>query len=246
MAARCGRSPSYRRSVTRVSILALCTWAVSASAQEPEDRYRAAREAMVNLIFEYGVRDSATLEAMRTVPRHEFVPSDARHLAYANHPLRIAQGQTISQPYIVAFMTEVLQVEPGMKVLEVGTGSGYQAAVLAEIGAEVFSIEIYESLAITARARLRRLGYENVTVRHGDGYNGWESEAPFDAVVVTAAPDHIPPALIDQLKPGGRLVVPVGTEYGVQTLTLVQKHADGTHSTSSLLAVRFVPLLRFP
>jgi protein-L-isoaspartate(D-aspartate) O-methyltransferase len=201
---------------------------------------------MVDLIIQFGVRDSATLEAMRNVPRHEFVPRAARDLAYANHPLRIAQGQTISQPYIVAYMTEALRIRPGMKVLEVGTGSGYQAAVLAEVGARVFTVEIFESLATGARSLLTRLGYDNVTVRHGDGYMGWESEAPFDAVIVTAAPDHIPPALIDQLKPGGRLVIPVGTEYGVQTLTLVEKLSDGSHSTRSLMPVRFVPLLRFP
>lgn len=244
MKAPCGRLLT-RYSVTRAWLLVLGTWCAPASAQEP-DPYRTAREAMVDLIAEYGVRDSATLEAMRSVPRHEFVPLAVRNLAYENHPLRIEQGQTISQPYIVAYMTEVLHVQPGMKILEVGTGSGYQAAVLAAIGAQVFTVEIFEALANSARARLQRLGYHNVTVRHGDGYLGWEEEAPFDAVIVTAAPDHIPPALIDQLKSGGRLVIPVGSEHGVQTLTLGEKRPDGTFSTRNLLAVRFVPLLRLP
>jgi len=201
---------------------------------------------MVELIARHGVRDSATLDAMRTVPRHEFVPRESRALAYGDHPLPIELGQTISQPYIVAYMTEVLQLRPGMKVLEVGTGSGYQAAVLAAIGVHVFTVEIFEPLATSARARLERLGYDNVTVRHGDGYLGWEDEAPFDAIIVTAAPDHIPPSLPDQLKEGGRLVIPVGAEYGIQYLMLGEKHADGSFTTRRLLPVRFVPLLRLP
>lgn len=238
-----GLSPHRKRSLTGALLLVLA-WGFSLSAQE--DQYRAARAAMVDLIAAHGVRDSATLDAMRTVPRHEFVPSEARHLAYGDHPLRIELGQTISQPYIVAYMTEVLEVRPGMKVLEVGTGSGYQAAVLAEIGVRVFTVEIFEPLANSARARLERLGYHNVTVRHGDGYLGWEEEAPFDAIIVTAAPDHIPPALPDQLKEGGQLVIPVGSEYGIQHLILGKKQPDGTLTTRQLLPVRFVPLLRLP
>jgi protein-L-isoaspartate(D-aspartate) O-methyltransferase len=229
-----------------ILLTAFCLWAHPLPAQEGQDRYRAAREAMVDLITEYGVRDSATLEALRSVPRHEFVPAASRHLAYGDHPLPIEEGQTISQPYIVAYMTAVLAVRPGMKVLEVGTGSGYQAAILAAIGAQVFTIEIFETLAVSARARLERLGYRNVTVRHGDGYLGWEDEAPFDAVIVTAAPDHIPRALTDQLRRGGRLVIPVGSTNRVQTLTLVEKTVEGTLISRRLMAVRFVPFLRIP
>lgn len=220
--------------------------AAGAGAQQPggaDAEFRRAREQMVALIEARDVTDSATLAAMRSVPRHEFVPAGMRDRAYADHPLPIGYGQTISQPYIVAYMTEILDVVPGMKVLEVGTGSGYQSAVLAEIGVEVYTIEIFDALATSARARLRRLGYENVTVRHGDGHAGWEDEAPFDAVIVTAAAGYIPPALTDQLRPGGRMVIPVGSVYGVQNLILVLKDDDGALRTRSLLPVRFVPML---
>ena len=218
-----------------------------ASAQErarpATDRYREAREAMVALIEARDVTDSATLAAMRSVPRHEVVPTDLRSRAYGDSPLPIGYGQTISQPYIVAFMTELLEVGPGSKVLEVGTGSGYQAAVLAAIEVEVYTIEIFEVLATSARARLARLGYDNVTVRHGDGHFGWEEQAPFDAVIVTAAAGYIPPALTKQLRPGGRMVIPVGSVYGVQNLILVLKDEKGTLRTRSMLPVRFVPML---
>jgi protein-L-isoaspartate(D-aspartate) O-methyltransferase len=218
----------------------------SAPAQEhpgQADQYRSARERMVALIESRGVRDSSTLAAMRVVPRHEFVRDRDRSRAYADHPLPIGLGQTISQPYIVAFMTDVLQLEPGMKVLEVGTGSGYQAAVLAALGVEVFTIEIFEELAARATQRLERLGFSNVTVRHGDGHFGWADEAPFDAVIVTAAAGFIPPALTEQLVPTGRMVIPVGSVYGVQTLILVLKDVDGATRTESLMPVRFVPML---
>jgi protein-L-isoaspartate(D-aspartate) O-methyltransferase len=198
---------------------------------------------MVDLIKQLGVRDSATLTAMRKIPRHEFVPADSRAVAYGDHPVPIGYGQTISQPYIVAYMTEILRPRPGMKLLEVGTGSGYQAAVLAEIGCEVFTIEIFEALATSARARLERLGYQDVDVRHGDGHFGWAEEAPFDAVIVTAAAGYVPPALTQQLKPGGRMVIPVGSVYGVQNLILVEKDARGRLTTRGLLPVRFVPML---
>jgi len=197
---------------------------------------------MVEVIARYGVRDTAVLRALSVVPRHEFVPPGSRSLAYADHPLPVGHGQTISQPYIVAFMTEVLEVRPGMKVLEVGTGSGYQAAVLAEIGARVFTVEIFEALATEARARLHRLGYD-ATVRYADGNLGWPEEAPFDAIIVTAAAEHIPPALIEQLAAGGRLVIPVGSVSRVQELVLVEKSAEGALTTRQLLPVRFVPLL---
>jgi protein-L-isoaspartate(D-aspartate) O-methyltransferase len=191
-----------------------------------------------------GIQDSVTLRALRTVPRHEFVPAASRGRAYGDHPLPIGYGQTISQPYIVAYMTEVLAPRPGMRVLEVGTGSGYQAAVLAEAGVDVLSIEIVEALASAARDRLERLGYRNVRVRHADGFFGWPEGAPFDAIIVTAAAGFIPPPLVEQLKPGGRMVIPVGSVYGTQTLILVEETPDGDVRTRSLLPVRFVPLVR--
>ena len=198
---------------------------------------------MVQLIEGYGVRDPGTLAAMRAVPRHEFVPDHYRNRAYGDHPLPIGYGQTISQPYIVAYMTEILHLGPGMRVLEVGTGSGYQAAVLAAVGCEVYTVEIFGALAERAGARLEKLAYDNVTGRHADGHYGWIEAAPFDAVIVTAAAGHIPPALVDQLKPGGRMVVPVGSVYGVQNLILVEKDANGEVTTRNLLPVRFVPML---
>ncbi len=192
------------------------------------------------------ITDPRVLEAMEAVPRHEFVPAEFRERAYDDRPLPIGQGQTISQPYIVAFMTQVADVEPEEKVLEVGTGSGYQAAVLAELGARVFTIEIVEELARTAAVRLDRLGYENVEVRHGDGYRGWPEEAPFGAIVVTAAPEEIPDALVEQLAPGGRMVVPVGPRWAAQQLMLVEKSEDGAATARSILPVRFVPMVREP
>ena len=191
-----------------------------------------------------GVRDSATLAAMRQVPRHEFVPPQVRRLAYEDSPLPIGHDQTISQPYIVALMTELARPKPGDRVLEVGTGSGYQAAVLAAAGCRVWTIEIFEALADEARERLGRLGFRDVVVRHGDGYAGWREEAPFDAVVVTAGADAVPPALIEQLAPEGRLVMPVGDPYTDQRLVLLEKDKAGRVSTRYLVPVRFVPLLR--
>ncbi len=213
-------------------------------ATQERDAYERQREDMVRLIEAYGVRDSATRAAMRAVPRHEFVPRESVGRAYGDYPLPIGHGQTISQPYIVAFMTEILEPRSGMKVLEVGTGSGYQAAVLAEIGCEVYTMEIFAALASSARQRLERLGYGNATVRHADGHYGWPEEAPFDAVIVTAAAGHIPPALVEQLQPGGRMVIPVGSVYGVQNLILVEKHSEDDIRTRSLLPVRFVPMLQ--
>jgi protein-L-isoaspartate(D-aspartate) O-methyltransferase len=183
------------------------------------------------------------LAAMAKVPRHEFVPAASRASAYANRPLPIGAGQTISQPFIVALMSDLMRIKPGDKVLEVGTGSGYQAAVLAEMGAAVHTIEIVESLAQEAQARLRRLGYLQILTRTGDGYQGWPEQAPFDAIMLTAAPLEVPQPLIDQLRAGGRLVAPVGRRDGVQSLLLIEKNADGTHSRRNVLAVRFVPLI---
>jgi protein-L-isoaspartate(D-aspartate) O-methyltransferase len=229
---------------SRLLLLALGALATSACrAPAQDDAFRNARRAMVDLIEGAGVRDSATLAAMRAVPRHEFVPDDVRDLAYGDHPLPIGYDQTISQPYVVAFMTEQLRPRSGMKVLEVGTGSGYQAAVLAAIGCEVYTIEIVEALATGAAAVLARLGYRHAHVRHGDGYLGWPEEAPFDAVIVTAAGPAIPPALLEQLGPRGRLIMPVGPWDDIQVLVLVEKDASGRTHRRDLLPVRFVPLI---
>jgi len=217
----------------------------AAAQQDREEEWGALRERMVQeQVAARGVRDSATLAAMRQVPRHEFVPAQVRRLAYEDSPLPIGSDQTISQPYIVALMTELVRPAKGDRVLEVGTGSGYQAAVLAAAGCRVWTIEIFETLANEARERLRRLGYPNVAVRHGDGYAGWREEAPFDAIVVTAGAEAVPPALIEQLARGGRLVMPVGDPYTDQRLVLLEKDAAGRVSTRYLVPVRFVPLLR--
>ncbi len=186
--------------------------------------------------------DERTMAAMGRVPRHLFVPERLKPYAYDNRPLPIGHGQTISQPYIVALMTDLLDLRGGQAVLEVGTGSGYQAAVLAELGVRVFTIEIIEPLATRAEWRLAALDYANVTVRQGDGYYGWQEHAPFDAVIVTAAANHIPPPLIKQLKPGGRMVIPVGARFLTQWLVVVDKDANGRVTTRQMLPVRFVPL----
>jgi protein-L-isoaspartate(D-aspartate) O-methyltransferase len=189
-----------------------------------------------------GIRDPAVLEAMRRVPRHEFVPAEFRAEAYADHPLPIGRDQTISQPYIVAAMTELAAVPPGGTVLEVGTGSGYQAAVLSLLARRVYTIEILPELGNAAAARLERLGYGNVETRVGDGYLGWPEQAPFDAILVTAGAEHVPQPLVDQLRPGGRMVLPVGPTEGIQELRVLVKQADGTIRSRSVMSVRFVPL----
>ncbi|WP_084456771.1 protein-L-isoaspartate(D-aspartate) O-methyltransferase [Desulfogranum mediterraneum] len=186
--------------------------------------------------------DEEVMVAMSKVPRHLFVPEAYRRQAYENRPLPIGQGQTISQPYIVAIMTDLLNLDPSDLVLEVGTGSGYQAAVLAELVNRVYSMEIIEKLQSSAAERLKQLGYTNVETRLGDGYYGWEEHAPFDAIIVTAAAGQIPPPLIRQLKPGGRMVIPVGSTFMTQYLLLVEKRRDGSLSTRQVLPVRFVPL----
>jgi protein-L-isoaspartate(D-aspartate) O-methyltransferase len=214
------------------------------SASETEDSYTEARESLVeSSIAGRGISTPAVLEAMRAVPRHEFVPDDYLDQAYADHPLPIGYGQTISQPYIVALMTDVLDPEADDVILEVGTGSGYQAAVLAEIVEQVYTIEIVGALSEQAGERLDRLGYDNVEVLHGDGYFGWEDHAPYDAIIVTAAPDHIPPPLLTQLKEGGKLVIPVGPVGGYQELWLVEREGNA-YTNQSLGGVRFVPLTR--
>jgi len=220
--------------------------ALAAPAEaQTADRWREERQRLVaEALVPQGITDSLTLAAMRAVPRHEFVPEDQRAWAYVDTPLPIGHDQTISQPAVVAFMTQVIRPGPGLRVLEVGTGSGYQAAVLAETGARVWTIEIIRALADEASARLRRLGYRSVQVRHGDGYAGWPDAAPFDAIVVTAGADSIPPPLIRQLAPGGRLVMPVGDPWADQQLILLEKDASGRIASRELLPVRFVPLLR--
>jgi protein-L-isoaspartate(D-aspartate) O-methyltransferase len=184
--------------------------------------------------------------AMATVPRHLFVPQAQQPHAYENRPLPIGHGQTISQPYIVALMTDLLQLGKGDRVLEVGTGSGYQAAVLAKLVRSVYTIEIVAPLAAEARERLARLGYRNVEVRTGDGYAGWEEHAPFDAIMVTAGAREVPPPLLQQLKPGGRMVIPVGPTGMIQHLTLIEKQADGSIRSREIIPVRFVPFTRDP
>jgi len=186
--------------------------------------------------------DQRVMEVMGKVERHAFVPARQRGDAYANRPLPIGHGQTISQPYMVAVMTDLLKPAPEHRVLEVGTGSAYQAAVLAELVGRVYTMEIVEPLATQARERLKRLGYDNVEVRHGDGYHGWPEHAPFDSIIVTAAADHVPPPLLRQLRPGGRMVIPVGSRFLVQQLVLIEKNDDGTIITRQLLPVSFVPL----
>ena len=215
------------------------TWAAGDSRAEARQTKARARMVAKDL---RNISDGRVLEAMGKVPRHRFVDPRYRSRAYGDHPLPHGCGQTISQPYIVALMTELLRVGRTGRVLDVGTGSGYQAAVLAELVPHVYSIEIICELADTARARLKGLGYSNVTVRCGDGYAGWKEHAPFDAIVVAAAPDAIPPPLIEQLAPGGRLVIPVGT--GVQELIVIEKRPDGTTRRTEVAPVRFVPMTR--
>jgi protein-L-isoaspartate(D-aspartate) O-methyltransferase len=206
-----------------------------------EDLEKRRKAMVVEQIEERGIRDRRILEVMEKVPRHEFVPEKYRAFAYDDSPLPIGEGQTISQPYIVALMTECLNLEGEEKVLEVGTGSGYQAAILSELAEEVYTIEILEPLAERAEELLKDLGYRNVKVRCGDGYLGWEEYAPFDGVIVTCAPDHIPQPLIDQLAEGGRMVIPVGEVHFPQVLKLLEKK-EGKMTVRNVVPVRFVPM----
>lgn len=209
---------------------------------DDDERYQRLREQMVNRqIIARGVENRPTIRAMRNVPRHMFVRESERRQAYLDSPLPIGHGQTISQPFIVAYMTQLIDPEPGMKVLEIGTGSGYQAAVLAKLVRHVYTIEIVETLAVNARTRLQNLDYANVTVRHGDGHEGWPEQAPFDRIIVTAAPEEIPQALVDQLKDGGLMVIPIAEDGWAQTLYLVRKNGDQLEKTA-LADVIFVPM----
>ena len=224
-------------------LLVACTQAGTTGSNQ--DAFAVARERMVaDQIAARDVRDERVLAAMREVPRHLFVPPDSQGQAYDDRPLSIGFGQTISQPYIVALMTELARPVASARALEIGTGSGYQAAALSRLVSWVYTIEIVEPLARGAERRLKDLGYANVTVRAGDGYAGWPEVGPFDIVVVTAAPDHVPEPLVAQLKPGGRLVVPIGPVSSVQQLQLIEKDAEGRTHTTRVAQVRFVPLLR--
>jgi protein-L-isoaspartate(D-aspartate) O-methyltransferase len=228
------------------ALLAACAEAPSPTLTSlPADPFAAAREELVESgVIAYGIEDPTVIQAMRTVPRHRFVPPEYRDQAYENHPLPIGYGQTISQPYIVALMTEALELEPGDRVLEIGTGSGYQTAVLAELGMEVYSIEIVGPLAESAATVLEELAYPRLNLKHADGYFGWEEAAPFDAIIVTAAPDHVPQPLLRQLKIGAILVIPVGPVGGFQELWSVRRTGAENYENSSLGGVTFVPLVR--
>ena len=250
---RRGRFPSYAAVALCVLLLVgLLLVAGSATAAADDDRFAEARAAMVRAVALDAERTAEwigkeelaprVMEAMGRVPRHLFVPPELQEFGYLNRPLPIGYGQTISQPYIVALMTDLLAPEPGDVAFELGTGSSYQAAVLAELVAEVYTVEIVEPLAASATDRLDALGYDNVTVRAGDGYFGWPEHAPFDIIVVTAAASHVPPPLIAQLKPGGRMVIPVGSPFLTQQLLLIEKREDGAVTSRQILPVIFVPL----
>ena len=234
---------AHNTDVTRSAVLFMSV-ALILRAQDP---FGARRERMVrDQIVSRGIQNEAVLNAMRVTPRHSFVPPDVWSLAYEDHPVPIGYGQTISQPYIVAFMTEMLDVRKEHRVLEIGTGSGYQAAILSVLAKEVYTVEIVAQLAASAADTLKRLGYKNVFVRQGDGYHGWPQKAPFDRIILTAAPPELPQIIVNQLKPGGRLLAPVGRTVLDQQITLVEKAADGKITTRSVLPVRFVPMVKPP
>jgi protein-L-isoaspartate(D-aspartate) O-methyltransferase len=229
------------RSVAQSLIAAAIAASGCGQNAPPVSDLAAQRQQMVQQqLMIRGINDARVLAAMTKVPREEFVAPESRAASYEDGPLQIGYGQTISQPYIVAFMTEQLRPKPSDRVLEVGTGSGYQAAILAEIVSEVYSIEIVEPLAKNAEATLQRLGYKNVRVKIGDGYKGWPEEGPFDAIIVTCAPDKVPKPLVDQLKDGGRMVIPVGERFAQQLYLLEKK--NGQLKQSATLPVRFVPM----
>jgi protein-L-isoaspartate(D-aspartate) O-methyltransferase len=222
-------------------LLAILTMGQAELVRAEDGEVKSREEMVRNQLAAGGIRKAEVLQAMAEVPRHEFVPASLRPYAYADGPLPIGHGQTISQPFIVAYMTQALELSKEDTVLEIGTGSGYQAAILGKLTKEVYTIEIVPPLAESARAVLSKLGFENVHVRQGDGYLGWPEKAPFDAIIVTCAPDHVPEPLISQLKEGGRLVIPVGATGGIQQLVLLRKR-NGQISKEKMLDVRFVPM----
>ena len=225
------------------TVLFFLLFSISCTQNDPNfDRLR--KLMIKNQLQSRGIRDDAVLEVMRSVERHNFVPENYRDRAYSDGPLPIGHGQTISQPYIVAFMTEQLQVSSQHKVLEIGTGSGYQAAILGELAKHVFTIEIIPELAEGAKNILNHLSYKNITVRAGDGYKGWPEEAPFERIMVTAAPTEVPQTLVDQLAPGGRMILPVGAQFLVQYLWVIEKDDQGTVTKEKILPVRFVPMVK--
>jgi protein-L-isoaspartate(D-aspartate) O-methyltransferase len=231
------------RVVLRILAFSLLLFAIFLAVSSGGDQYALKRRQMVDQdIRGRGVKDPVVLDVMSKVPRHVFVDSQYSARAYEDHPLPIGEGQTISQPYVVALMTETLRLRGGDRVLEIGTGSGYQAAVLAGIVKEVYSIEIRKALAVRAERTLVDLGYRNVKVKYGDGYFGWEEQAPFDAIIITAAANHVPPPLIKQLKEGGRLIVPLGSTVYFQTLTLATKR-KGDLDVEQISPVAFVPMV---
>ncbi len=225
------------------TVLFFLLFSISCTQNDPN--FDHLRKLMIkNQLQSRGIRDDAVLEVMRSVERHNFVPENYRDRAYSDGPLPIGHGQTISQPYIVAFMTEQLQVSSQHKILEIGTGSGYQAAILGELAKHVFTIEIIPELAEGAKNILNHLSYKNITVRAGDGYKGWPEEAPFERIMVTAAPTEVPQELIDQLAPGGRMILPVGAQFLVQYLWVIEKDDQGTVTKEKILPVRFVPMVK--
>lgn len=225
-------------------LLILMSFSIPALAKDPEDspRYRKQREKMVqNQLQTRGITDARVLDAMKTVPRHLFVPEQIRRKAYGDHPLPIGEGQTISQPYIVALMTEQLQLSPQSRVLEIGTGSGYQAAILSKVVDTVYTIEIKKKLHQRASETFKKFGFSSIKARHGDGYFGWEAAQPFDAIMITAAVDHIPPPLLKQLKSNGRLILPLGNPFSYQNLVLVTK-TGYDFKINQIIGVLFVPM----
>lgn len=238
----------HRVKFRSIFLLMLIQQSACSPAEDMADKHQAMLEDIRNttrfVSDETGIGslDDRVMSAIASVPRHRFVPDDMQSYAYINRPLPIGHKQTISQPFIVALMTHLADVQSDERVLEVGTGSGYQAAILAELAAEVYTIEIIEALGQRAEKTLKEQGYRNVQVRVGDGYAGWPEQAPFDAIIVTAAPENIPPPLVEQLAPGGRLVIPVGSQSGAQTLTVITKDRSGNLSRKEILLVSFVPL----
>jgi protein-L-isoaspartate(D-aspartate) O-methyltransferase len=237
--------PAWRRIIAPLLTYVLSAEGCVAAGRPPAAQRNQSQRMGEEQLRDRGIRDARVLDAMTRVPRHLFVPEDSQGAAYGDHPLPIGFGQTISQPYIVAFMTEALDVQPTDRVLEIGTGSGYQAAILGELAREVYTIEIVADLAARAERTLASLGYRNVHVRTGDGYQGWPAHAPFSKIILTAAPESVPETLVGQLAVGGRMILPVGPVHGDQELRILTKTADGVVSQRSL-GVRFVPMVRPP